>query len=75
MICHRCSGLMVREEFDDVEIGSGCYEPVGWRCVNCGAIVDTLIAANRRRELMPVTGSQARQKGDHELRCAENVVR
>lgn len=48
MVCHRCSGLMVREEFGDFAFGSRGYEPVGWRCVNCGAIVDPLIAAHQR---------------------------
>jgi uncharacterized Zn finger protein len=24
------------------------YEDAGWRCINCGEIVDQVIAANRR---------------------------
>jgi hypothetical protein len=51
---------MVREDFDDVEVGAGCYEPVGWRCVNCGAIVDPLIVANQRRRPVLETSSQSR---------------
>ena len=45
MTCHRCTGLMVRERFDDIEFGSAGHEIFGWRCLNCGAIVDPVIAA------------------------------
>jgi hypothetical protein len=40
MTCRRCDGLMVREQYDDLELGSAGYEISGWRCLNCGAIVD-----------------------------------
>ena len=43
MRCARCSGLMVRERFEDLQgLGSGDHEYAGWRCINCGAIVDPL---------------------------------
>ena len=43
MRCARCSGLMVREKFEDLQgLGSGDHEYAGWRCINCGAIVDPL---------------------------------
>ena len=38
--CHRCGGLMVREEI--FEIGS-----FDWRCVSCGERVDPVILAHR----------------------------
>jgi hypothetical protein len=47
MRCARCGGLMVIEEFKDFGLescGNGFY---GRRCVNCGAIVDLVIAANQ----------------------------
>jgi len=46
MICHRCNGLMVRKGYDDLELGSAGYEISAWRCLNCGAIVDPVIAAH-----------------------------
>ena len=46
MICQRCDGLMVRERYDDLELGSAEYEISAWRCLNCGAIVDPVIAAH-----------------------------
>ena len=42
---------MVREQFQDLGgggLGSSDHEYAGWRCINCGAIVDPVIAAHRR---------------------------
>jgi len=40
---------MVREKFEDLGgLGSGDHEYAGWRCINCGAIVDPVIGAHRR---------------------------
>ena len=48
MRCARCGGLMVREKFEDHGgLGSSDNEYAGWRCINCGAIVDPVIAAHR----------------------------
>jgi len=46
MMCRRCDGLMVCELFEDFEGLSSDYEFTGWRCLNCGAIVDPVIDAN-----------------------------
>ncbi len=48
MICQRCEGLMVLERYDDLELGSAGYEVPAWRCLNCGAIVDSVIAAHHQ---------------------------
>ena len=48
MTCQRCDGLMVRERYDNLEFDSAGYEIAGWRCLNCGAIVDSLIAAHHQ---------------------------
>jgi hypothetical protein len=34
---------MVRERYDDLELGSAEHSIPSWRCLNCGAIVDPLI--------------------------------
>ena len=47
MMCLRCDGLMVCERFEDYEGLSSDYEFTGWRCLNCGAIVDPVIDAHR----------------------------
>ncbi len=48
MTCQRCEGLMVLEQYDDLELGSAGFEVSAWRCLNCGAIVDSVIAAHHR---------------------------
>ena len=48
MTCQRCDGLMVRERYDDLELGSAEHEIPSWRCLNCGAICDPLIMARHQ---------------------------
>ncbi len=48
MTCQRCKGLMVLEQYDDIELGTAGYEVSAWRCLNCGAIVDSVIAAHHQ---------------------------
>ena len=47
MRCARCEGLMVLEEFDDFELGSSAAGCLCRRCINCGAIVDPVIAIHQ----------------------------
>lgn len=62
MQCPKCKGLTVLERFSDFFCSF-----YAWKCINCGAIVDRTIAANRsaslrgmvppaRRNLMQVRG-------------------
>lgn len=46
MTCQRCDGLMVRERYDDLELGAAEHAIPSWRCLNCGAIVDPVILAH-----------------------------
>jgi hypothetical protein len=39
---------MVRERYDNLELGSSGSEISGWRCLNCGAIVDPMIVAHHQ---------------------------
>lgn len=59
MGCHRCGGLMVFAQLRDIQFGSSGYESVGRRCINCGAIVDSLIAVHQRHD--PVIASQSQE--------------
>jgi hypothetical protein len=60
MTCLRCEGLMVCEKFEDLEgLGSSDHEFAGWRCLNCGAIVDPVITAHRRRESQAAASNPA----------------
>ena len=46
MRCYRCMGMMVKQIFEDF-IETGDFFFVGWRCVNCGEIIDPVIAINK----------------------------
>ena len=50
MECTRCRGLMVEDHFIDLHGTGGLMWMRGWRCMNCGHVVDPLIEANRRLE-------------------------
>ena len=46
--CPRCNGAMVYERFQDM-----LQVFFAWRCLNCGEIVDTVVAQNRGMEKKP----------------------
>lgn len=47
MNCLRCNGLAVRDDSLSVQLGlSSDFH--GWRCVNCGMVVDDVIRDNQR---------------------------
>jgi hypothetical protein len=48
MTCQRCEGLMVLEQYDDLELGSAGFEVSALRCLNCGAIIDPVIASHHQ---------------------------
>ncbi|NGZ08983.1 MAG: hypothetical protein CV088_06280 [Nitrospira sp. LK70] len=47
MNCLRCNGLAVTDDSFAVQTGSSS-DFHGWRCVNCGMIVDDVINQNRQ---------------------------
>lgn len=47
MMCARCRGFMVPERFEHTRVDSGERSFDAWRCVNCGAITDPIITAQR----------------------------
>lgn len=49
MTYHRCGGLMLMEQYDDLHDFGGQAGFTGWRCVNCGAVLDPVILANRHQ--------------------------
>ncbi len=51
MTCHRCGGLMLAEQYDDLHDYTEQAEFTGRRCVNCGAVFDPVIRANRHQSL------------------------
>jgi hypothetical protein len=50
---------MVLEKFEVFGLGSCGDEFSGWRCINCGGIVDLVIAAHQRITLPSAASLQA----------------
>ncbi len=64
MNCLRCNGLTVSDDSISVQTGSSSNFH-GWRCVNCGMVVDDVINHNRQvvsRQRVS-TGSERRRYG------------
>jgi len=54
--CLRCQGLMVPDLFMELLDKSGKEHCKGWRCVNCGDLLDPVILQNEaRRSVKPLT--------------------
>ena len=49
MNCRRCDGLMVPDRFIDLE-ETGHLWMSGWRCMNCGHVVDSVTERNRKMQ-------------------------
>lgn len=49
MKCPRCRGLMVHYWFIDLFDETGQEHRDGWRCVNCGELLDPVILQNEAR--------------------------
>ena len=47
MRCSRCQGLMLKDHLLDMAGGFGEMWAQSWRCMNCGAVHDAVIAQNR----------------------------
>lgn len=61
MNCQRCNGLAVSDDTFAVHTGSSS-DFHGWRCVNCGMIIDDVIENNRR------SPRASKRSGDSERR-------
>ncbi len=49
MICPRCRGMLVRHWFMELLDKTGQEHCKGWRCVNCGDLLDPVILQNEAR--------------------------
>jgi hypothetical protein len=72
MVCQRCSGLLVREIFDELstEAGALCLAK---RCINCGYIEDSVVRANRIHPL-PEKRSVRRERSAPRRTVRKKVV-
>jgi hypothetical protein len=72
MHCSRCQGLIVKNQFLDLDGDFGEMWAQSWRCVNCGHVHAPVIARNRLLPPAPVwghsTGELAEAQDDTSLR-------
>ncbi|MBX3238143.1 MAG: hypothetical protein KF814_18500 [Nitrospiraceae bacterium] len=54
MGCPRCQNLMVEEVFVDMQADTSPSSFKGWRCIMCGAIVDSLILRHQSAPPQPI---------------------
>lgn len=49
--CLKCTGYTIYEKFYPPK-GASCFENPfwGWKCINCGEIIDEVILANRMEQ-------------------------
>lgn len=47
MSCQRCKGYMIREAFIDLRDDTGHLSFDGWKCINCGEVVDPVVLTHR----------------------------
>ena len=78
MECRRCQGLMVEDQFFDLERTQGFMWMQGWRCMNCGHAADPVIAANRRLHEATVLGRPSKKPQNEKAHLylqAESITR
>jgi hypothetical protein len=78
MTCSRCRGLMVEDQFLDLQGGFGQMWTTSWRCVNCGRIHDSVIEQHRNapQEKALVLSCGEPDYWDEEIHLgAESIIR
>ncbi|MGH7181290.1 MAG: hypothetical protein ACREJN_04850 [Nitrospiraceae bacterium] len=60
MRCQRCQGYMVSDHFMDLLNLKGELDCNGWRCLNCGAVIDPVIV--RHHQSAPSARSKSRRR-------------
>lgn len=54
MNCLRCHGLMVPARLEEAVGATSGAPTCGWRCLLCGEVIDSVIAANRKGHAEPL---------------------
>ena len=65
MPCPRCRGLMVPDQFGDLQYDGGYWSFQGWRCLCCGNILDPVIIRNQQAVMMKEIGNTFLAGEDH----------
>jgi len=60
MTCMRCHGCMAKDHFIDLLESAESVWMTGWRCLNCGNVLDPVMERNRLGRRMAAVVSTAR---------------
>jgi uncharacterized Zn finger protein len=60
MTCMRCQGCMAKDHFIDLLESAESVWMTGWRCLNCGNVLDPVMERNRLGRGMAAVVSTAR---------------
>lgn len=65
--CPKCGGVMGFEQFRGASSEVMPWSYAGWRCVQCGMVIDPIILANRMKGRPPNTPGEGKGggPGDH----------
>ena len=73
MTCTRCHGCMAKDHFIDLMESAEGMWMAGWRCLNCGNVLDPVMEQNRRGPRMAAVVSTARVPGRNRIGAQEEV--
>lgn len=73
MTCTRCQGCMAKDHFIDLMESAESMWMAGWRCLNCGNVLDSVMEQNRRGQGMAAVVSTARVPGPNGIEAQEEV--
>ena len=62
MRCYRCEGWMVPDQFMDLQDDTGRLHCEGWRCVNCGEILDPMVLCRRASHMRQLSLSPLKNR-------------
>jgi uncharacterized Zn finger protein len=73
MTCTRCQGCMAKDYFIDLMESAESMWMAGWRCLNCGNVLDPVVEKNRRGDGTAVAVSTARVSAPDWIVAQEEV--
>jgi hypothetical protein len=73
MTCTRCQGCMAKDHFLDLMESAERMWLAGWRCLNCGNVLDPMLERNRRGQEMAAVVSTARVPGQNRIGAQKEV--
>ena len=74
MTCTRYHGCMAKDHFIDLMESAESMWMAGWRCLNCGNVLDPVMERNRRGQGVAAVVSTARVPGPNRIGAQEEEV-